>query len=307
MNYVVFSASAQSDAYCFTAIPCAHLWRLAGWEPVILMMGGWNTRSEWDLSPRGQYVRRHLCSNGFITQPVGVGKDPWMRIPEGSHNPGFHSSTMCRRIACASGMFAADDVVVLGDVDMLVLDGSVLPKSCDSSFVIVGADYFPLGPGVWQRYPSCYQIAEARTWREIMMRRGSPDTIERDTYMHMLWTEEYCRKTNGEFAPGKARWDCEPSWGALLDPWSERNPSRLSLIDRSPGTSAERRLILQANPQPRHIHCADPIDCHVRDRWLSDANWQILMANSPRVPAEMRALFSQLRAEYLSLETKNAG
>lgn len=293
---VIISCSGQSPAYSLPAAWTARLWNAAGWDTVALVMGH-GKDPLWE-TPRSAMSLREIEAAARVVG-IGNGRDPWLPVPSWSHNPGFHACTGCRRVAAAT-MFGPDDYILIGDADMLPLDVSGIVPSDDDKFTVWGADYFERCNYKWTRWPTCYQGAKASVWKEIMKPRCS--SFEAEFFDHMERTKDHSAARYGFHSPGNAHWDCEPGFHAMHDQWDGRE-ARTVLHNRMPN---ERRLVLGDYAKVGCDHAAryvepDPIDCHVRDRWLSNANWQVLMDHSPRVPAEMKRMFTELRKEYMAL------
>lgn len=243
-RHALFSTTA--DHYCAAAPLSALAWAHFGWTPVAMLIG-----EGWDR-PLPSLVR---CELERIGQTVRVGS---FEVPSWSHVPRFHMATACRRPAIPL-IFAPDDYVVLGDADMILLDGKYLAPSSKPFNQYFANVYDGVYPAGVVRYPSCYQAATARTWGEILSPRGS--SIAEVTVDHMERSRGYENRYG-------TNWDCEQGFHNFLDPWIAAHPDGIALH--------HKRNRLQKDDYP-----AFPVDCHIRQNMADEKLWGNLIDAAP--------------------------
>jgi len=144
-------------------------WLASGSKDDGILVGN---EGEWD-KPREQRALAELERAGSRIERI-----PWLPVPAWSHAPHFHAATACRRPAAAL-LVDPDDYVVLGDADMLLLDGTYLSPDPAKRLQIWCFDAYE----GHARYPSCYQGAAATTWRELL--NLSSTALAAATWEHM--------------------------------------------------------------------------------------------------------------------------
>ena len=262
-------------------VPCAMsaiLWRWAGFRPFIMKFGpmdGWQ-----------EQLAQRTLEEIEKTNPI-IKEIELFPVPAWSGNQRFHCITGSRRLA-AGMWFDPHSYIMLGDADMLLLDNDTLIPEPSMSFHCWGVDMFHEDEREHPRWPSCYQGATAGIWKEIM--RPSSDDLAKATYDHMEATKEFVD------AHYRGHWNCEPGFHAMLSQWRGYPKYCWQGKRKNNGICYGRRIYLRDNLIPR-----DPMDCHIRNDWRQDMNWDTLMDNTPRVPSNIKTQLCNYRNDCLQI------
>lgn len=234
--------------------------------------------------------------------PIGEGNgEPWIiPFPHWSHNPSFHAATMCRRIAAAIlPRFNAEDYIIIGDADMLLLNPSYFTCHPPAHGLTVwGSDFFDPYPNGDVHYPTCYLGATNEDWRTIMA--CGDGTVEEETVGLFNDTAEYAAAVQGRWGEDQyPKQDCEPAFHALLRECEHE--MNIHEYPRAHLPLAGRLVAGKGEVIPAGF---DPIDCHIRDRWQNDEVWESLIQHSKRLPPYLLNWMTDTRKLYLNSTRK---
>lgn len=250
-RYVLITVTPDQARYYAPCALACELWRAMGWTPWVVLFG---ERAAWQApGPRA-------AADVMMRLPSRIGSAQLPRVPAWSQNPKFHAATAPRRILAALWT-EPDDVVMLGDADMLPLEPQFFARAWRKAdgLTVLGADaYSP----ECRRWPACYQVATSGVWREIMGLGGElgKKGLDQLTWDHMERTRPILP------AWAKGIWHCEQGFQAMVAQWSGW-PDRVELVKRNPDQrwGGFDRLDVRVPILPVRA-----IDCHIRGDWPID-------------------------------------